>query len=284
MSKLPAAKKSWSLRRKDQRESGEFESVEGEKLQRIPDELFNKSVCPSFSLSFIFTPFPSLSSCFFLFSCLHLIVSSLTPEDAGLLQVGSEAEIVEFEKLLAAAKNDKNADADPARAVLLKQPEEDVVVRRIAPERKTVKSAVPKLPKKGTKEHIRLCCRFYTSDLVQVDRLHKNLIPLRGNNAKDPRLANLRRSEFLRDEQTNAEDKELADATPADAKPKPRRRNFAEFEESKRRRLTSVIGVDDPVNAKLVDAPDPKIMDQENLALRVCCPAFLPPSPFPLLS
>ena len=48
MSKGAPMKKSWSLRRRDQRQSGEFEGIEGEgKLMRIPDELFNKSVRPS---------------------------------------------------------------------------------------------------------------------------------------------------------------------------------------------------------------------------------------------
>ena len=203
-------------------------------------------------------------------------------------QIGSDSEIMDFERLLSAAKSDKNADADPARAILLKQPDEDVVVRRIAPNRKTVKTTVPKLPKKGTKEHIRLCCRFYLSDIVQVDRVHRSLIPLRLSNAKDPRIVSLRRLEFLKDEITNAEDKELADAEAAEGKasgaapaaaaaaPVRKRRNFAEFEESKRRRITAVIGVDDPVNVKLIEPKDSKIMDQENLSLRVCFPLSFP--------
>jgi hypothetical protein len=90
MSKLPAAKKSWSLRRKDQRESGEFESVDGEKLQRIPDELFNKSVCLPFppSLSFFLSSSPLTPFHRFVSSVLFLVslsLSFLTLGDVGLM-------------------------------------------------------------------------------------------------------------------------------------------------------------------------------------------------------
>lgn len=89
-------------------------------------------------------------------------------------QIAVDQNIVDFESELS-----KIDQSDPISKKLLEYPSDDIEVTFIPIVHRTVESSVPKLPKKGTKEHIRLCCAFYNSQLVTVQRKYRNRIPLR---------------------------------------------------------------------------------------------------------